>query len=73
MKVYRDDAFSETCKEFARPHREMSQYFFFGLCHFAGDAKVNTRVIHNEQCCGSKTAIVINSVTLDHDVEAGEI
>ena len=32
-----------------------------------------TQVIHNEQCGGSKTSIVMNSIALDHEVHAGKI
>lgn len=59
-------------QEFARAHWEMSQ-FSFSFCCFAGDAEVYTQVIRDEQCHGSKTSVIMNSVALDCDVEAGEI
>ena len=50
----------------------MSQ-FSFVFCSFARDAGVYTQVIHNEQCGGSKTSIVMNSIALDREVNAGKI
>ena len=72
IKFISHDTFCEIGKEFSRAHWKMSQ-FSFVFCSFARDAGVYTQVIHNEQCGGSKTSIVMNSIALDREVNTGKI